>query len=179
MGIIKETRASFARCRGYGNEMKNLLSRHQVHSIDDLNRLAKDPSFRSGVNSLWENIFAAEGGAISLTIVLSTIAIAMGGVGIAAGGGAIGLPLLAILAPAGFFLGQELDSEGYTKAVVGMFQKLLHKAQELDSERYTEAAVDQFKKLLEKAQKLDSEGYARAAIERFKGFLGKKKGASS
>lgn len=36
---------------------------------------------------------------MTLTLILSTIAIAMGGVGIAAGGGAIGLPLLVILVP--------------------------------------------------------------------------------
>jgi hypothetical protein len=51
----------------------------------------------------------------------------MGGVGIAAGGGAIGLPLLIILAPAGYFAGQELDSEGYTKSVVNRVRNLLGK----------------------------------------------------
>jgi len=156
MGIIKDTAASFARHRGYGNEMKSLLSRHQVHSIDDLNRVARDSSFRSEVNSLWGNIVRAEGGAISLTIVLSTIAIAMGGVGIAAGGGAIGLPLLAILAPAGYFAGQELDSEGYTKAIVETFRKLLQRAQTLDSERYIEAVMDQVKNFLGKTGKTSS-----------------------
>jgi hypothetical protein len=103
MGISTDTKATLERIRGYGNQMKSLLFRHEVHSIADLKRAAKDLSFQSEVTALWGNIVRAEGGAITLTVILSTIAIAMGGVGIAVGGGAIGLPLLVILAPAGYF----------------------------------------------------------------------------
>src|ERR1700686_4951361 len=99
MGIFKDTTASFERIRGYGNQMKSLLSGHEVHSIEDLKRVAKGSAFKSEVAALWEEITRAEGGKISLTIILSTIAIAMGGVGIAAGGSAIGLPLILFLAP--------------------------------------------------------------------------------
>lgn len=157
MGIIKDTAASFARYRGYGHQMKSLLSRHEVHSIDDLNRVARDSTFRNEVAALWHGILTAEGGKLSLTIILSTIAIAMGGVGIAAAGGAVGLPLLAILAPAGYFAGQELDSEGYTKKIVETFRTLLQGVQTLDSKQYTGAVADEFKKLVEKVQELDAE----------------------
>jgi hypothetical protein len=74
---------------------------------------------------LWEDILKTEGGKLTGTLVFGTIALAMGGVGIAAGGGAIGLPLLAILAPAGFLGGQELDSEGYSNAIVDRLKKLI------------------------------------------------------
>ncbi|HYM75838.1 MAG TPA: hypothetical protein VE377_07655 [Candidatus Dormibacteraeota bacterium] len=156
MGIITDTKASFARYRGYGNDMKSLLSRHQVHSIDDLNRAGKDSAFQSEVAALWDGILKAEAGKISLTLILSTIAVAMGGVGIAAGGGAIGLPLLAILAPAGYFAGQELDSEGYTKAIVQTFRKLLQKAHTLDSERHIQAGLDRIKNLFYQAERNSS-----------------------
>jgi hypothetical protein len=127
MSIITDTKASFERIRGYGNQMKSLLSRHEIHSVEDLKRVAKDSYFQSEVAALWDGILKAEGGKLSLTLILSTIAVAMGGVGIAAGGGAIGLPLLIILAPAGYFAGQELDSEGYTKSVVDRVKNLLGK----------------------------------------------------
>jgi hypothetical protein len=179
MGIITDTKATLGRYRGYGNEMKSLLFRHEVHSIDDLNRLAKDLSFQSEVTALWRNIVRAEGGAITLTVVLSTIAIAMGGVGIAAGGGAIGLPLLVILAPAGYFAGQELDSAGYTKEVVDNFKRLLQMAQKFDSEQCTGMVADKFKKLLDDIHELDSEGYAKKAVDRFKKLLQKAADASS
>lgn len=54
MGISKDTKASLERIRGYGNQMKSLLSRDEVHSIDDLKRVAKDSSFQSEVTALWE-----------------------------------------------------------------------------------------------------------------------------
>ena len=127
MSIITDTKASFERIRGYGNQMKSLLSRHEIRSVEDLKRVAKDSYFQNEVTALWDGILKAEGGKLSLTLILSTIAVAMGGVGIAAGGGAIGLPLLIILAPAGYFAGQELDSEGYTKSVVNRVRNLLGK----------------------------------------------------
>lgn len=181
MGIIKDTAASFARYRGYGNEMKSLLSRHQVHSIDDLKRAAEGPTFRSEVAALWEGILKAEGGKMSLTLILSTIAIAMGGVGIAAGGGAIGLPLLIILAPAGYFAGQELDSEGYTKAIVDTFNQLLEKLHKLDPKQYTGVVSDKFKRLLESVHELDAERqkYTDGMIGRLKKLQGKTEEASS
>lgn len=133
MGILKDTKATLERIRGYGNQMTNLLSRHQVHSIDDLKRVSKDTTFKSDVAALWHEFLTAEGGKLSLTLILSTIAIAMGGVGVAAGGGAIGVPLLMILAPVGYFGGQELDSEGYTKVAVDTFKKLFGKTGEASS----------------------------------------------
>jgi hypothetical protein len=179
MGILKDTKASLERIPDYAHQMKSLLSRHEVHSIDDLKRAAQDSTFKSEVAALWEGVLKAEGGKMTLTLILSTIAIAMGGVGIAAGGGAIGLPLLAILAPAGYFGGQELDSEGYTKAAVDTFKELLQKAQELDAEQYTGVVADNFKKLLANVQELDAKGYIKKAVDRIKKLQGKTDEASS
>jgi hypothetical protein len=157
MGIITDTKATLKRCHGYGNQMKGLFSRHAVHNLDDLKRVAKDSTFQSEITALWGNILRAEGGAVTLTVILSTIAIAMGGVGIAVGGGAFGLPLLVFLAPAGYFAGQELDSEGYTKAVVNKFTKLLQIAQSLNFEEYTGVIAVKFKAIFGKTQELDDE----------------------
>ncbi len=125
MGIIKDTKASLERIPNYASQIKNLLLRHGIHNGDDLKRVAKDPSFRCEVTALWEDILKSEGGKLTGTLVFSTIALALGGVGIAAGGSAIGLPLLVILAPAGFIGGQEFDSEGYSKKIVEKLKKFL------------------------------------------------------
>jgi hypothetical protein len=166
MGIIKDTTASFTRIRDYGNQMRGLLSRHEIHNVDDLKRLAKDSAFKSEVTVLWKGIIEAEGGKVSLTLILGTIAVAMGGVGIAAGGGAIGLPLLLVLAPAGYFAGQEFDSEGYTKSVANKFTQLWQMASSLDSEQCTGVVADKFHELLANVQKLEAEGYTKKAVER-------------
>jgi len=174
MGIIEDTKASFGRVRGYGNRMTSLLSRYEVRGTDDVKRVAKDSTFKSELAALWKEILEAEGGAITLTILLSTIAIAMGGVGIAAGGGAIGLPLIVILAPVGYFTGQELDSEGYTKAVVNTFAKLLQMAEKLDFEHYNEVVAGKIKELDTQRDK-----YTERVIGVFNKLRGKTGEASS
>ncbi len=78
----------------YVSQIKNLLLRHGIHNVDDLKRAAKDPSFKCEVTALWEDILKSEGRKLTGTLVSSTIALALGGVGIATGGSAIGLPLL-------------------------------------------------------------------------------------
>jgi hypothetical protein len=181
MSVITDTKATLKRIRDYGNEMKGLLSRHNVHNIDDLGRIAKDPLFLSEVAALWDELLKAEGGKMTLTVVLGTIAIAMGGVGIAAGGSAIGLPLILILAPLGYFGGQELDSEGYTKAVVDRFEELLRMIRKLDSQQYSEMVADKFNKLLESVHWLDAERhkYTDGMIGRLKKLGGTTGGTSS
>lgn len=67
MGILKDTKATLERIRGYGNQMTNLLSRHQVPSIDDLKRVSKDRTFKSDVAAFWHEFLTAEGGKLSLT----------------------------------------------------------------------------------------------------------------
>lgn len=81
MDILKDTKATLERIRGYGNQMTNLLSRHQAHSFHDLKRVSKDTTFKSDVAALWDGILTAEAGKLSLTLILSTIAIAMGASG--------------------------------------------------------------------------------------------------
>jgi hypothetical protein len=113
MGVISETTASITRFRAYGNRLGDILSKYQIHTPADIRRQAEDPHFRTELVRLWCDILNAEGGKLTLTVVLGTIGIALGGVGIAAAGSAIGMPLVMVLAPVGFFAGQELDAERY------------------------------------------------------------------
>ena len=55
-------------------------------------------------------IAKAEGGKITLTTACAIIGLVLGGVGIAAMGGAIGIPLALIVTPIGYLVGQEADS---------------------------------------------------------------------
>jgi hypothetical protein len=58
-----------------------------------------------------------EGGKLSLAVILGIVWAVMGGVGIAMGGTAIGLPLIALLIPLGIVLGNEADNEGITESL--------------------------------------------------------------
>jgi hypothetical protein len=137
MSAILETRASITRFRAYGNRLRNILSKYQIHTAADIKRQAEDAQLRAELGTLWADVLSAEGGKLTLTVVLGTIGIALGGVGIAAAGGAIAMPLVMVLAPVGFFAGQELDAERYFAVIwkeIGRSQglgRLLDKAKRL------------------------------------------------
>ena len=56
----------------------------------------------------------ADGGKLTLGVMFAIVGAALGGVGIAAMGGAIGVPLALIGALVGLVVGNEADTEGYT-----------------------------------------------------------------
>ena len=111
--------------QGYAARLITLLKHREIHNELDLKSTASNHNFRAELSALWNDILSTEGGKLSLTIVLGTIGLALGGAGIAAGGGAIGIPLVMLLAPAGFFGGQELDSEGLTTKAIKWVQRRL------------------------------------------------------
>lgn len=118
MGIITATRQSFRRFDRYVERFTDLLRRRQVCSVSDLRRTLNDTAFRAQWNQVWHEIAMAEGGKLTLSTVLGIIGLILGGAGIAVGGGAIGLPLVLLLTPAGFLAGQELDEGGVTGKIV-------------------------------------------------------------
>ena len=67
---------------------------------------------------LAEQLMKVEGGKLTFTIAFAIIGAALGGVGVAAMGGAIGVPLALIGAFVGLVLGNEADSEQYTSIFI-------------------------------------------------------------
>jgi hypothetical protein len=86
-----------------------------------------------------------------------------------------------ILAPVGYFTGQELDSEGYTKTVVNTFAKLLQMAEKLDFEHYNDVVAGKLKELLENVRELHTQRrkYTERLIGMFNKLRGKTREASS
>lgn len=60
----------------------------------------------------------AEGGKLAFGVIFAIVGAALGGVGIAALGGAIGVPLALVGAFVGLALGNEADVEGYTSTFI-------------------------------------------------------------
>jgi hypothetical protein len=60
---------------------------------------------------------STEGGKVSITTAALIIGAVLGGVGVAALGGAIGLPLAAVLVPIGWIVGNEFDQQRWTKKI--------------------------------------------------------------
>jgi hypothetical protein len=76
-------------------------------------KTATEQKFRRDLLSLGNSVLRREGGKVSLTVLFTIIGVAIGGVGIAAMGSAVGLPavaLAALLGSVGFGVGQEIDT---------------------------------------------------------------------
>ena len=77
----------------------------------DLHR--NNSEFRKQFADVWKEIGKSDGAKISFTTAGIILGASFGGVGIAALGGAIGLPLFLVLGLAGLFSGTKIDSFGY------------------------------------------------------------------
>ncbi|HDZ59862.1 MAG TPA: toxin-antitoxin system HicB family antitoxin [Actinobacteria bacterium] len=67
-------------------------------------------AFAAEWREIWREIAEADGGKLSLTTIGVILGAAFGGVGIAAMGGAVGLPLALVLGLGGLVIGAEVDA---------------------------------------------------------------------
>jgi len=108
---LKETPKRF---KNYIDNLTDLFKSHEVKSIKTLvSAYRHDKEFKQKWAIVWDEIAKAEGGKLSLATIGIILGSAMGGVGIAALGGAIGLPLFAVLGLAGLVGGSKFDATGY------------------------------------------------------------------
>ena len=105
---LQETKKEFK------NSIAKLISLFKSKNINSISKLIStfknDSDFKKQWNDIWKEIVSKEGGKLSLTTIGAVIGASLGGVGIAAAGGAIGLPLATVLGLTGFVFGTEVDS---------------------------------------------------------------------
>ena len=89
--------------RKYKEQLKRLFLKYEIDGVKPLvNKYQNDESFKNEWIAFWSDIAKEDGGKLSLTTVGVIIGASLGGVGIAAMGGAIGLPLALVLGLGGF-----------------------------------------------------------------------------
>lgn len=97
--------------RAHKESLKLMFKLHDIDGIKALiSKYKSDPSFKDEWNLFWSDLAKAEGGKLSLTTIGLIIGAALGGVGIAAMGGAVGMPLALVLGLSGFLGGSKFDS---------------------------------------------------------------------
>lgn len=110
MSILRELKDSGDRFQKQIGKLKALLKANDIHSISDLKKAIKtNTSFKTEWDEIWKEIAQKDGGKLSLTTIGLILGSIMGGVGIAAMGGAIGLPLALVLGLGGLLGGSEFD----------------------------------------------------------------------
>lgn len=88
-----------------------ISNQHKIDSIKSLvTKYRSDSSFKNDWNEFWSRVAKQEGGKLSLTTIGLIIGASLGGIGIAAMGSAIGMPLAIVLGLSGFLGGSKFDS---------------------------------------------------------------------
>lgn len=105
---------------------EDLFRKHRICSTATAWEALSSVSFRDDMVALAEQLMKAEGGKLTFTIAFAIIGAALGGVGVAAMGGAIGVPLALVGAFVGLVLGNEADSEGYTSTFFRKFRAFVN-----------------------------------------------------
>ena len=130
MSVTEDIKAAKSRFAVYVVQLQDLLKQHDVRGKNWLRSLKAanaDPEFVRRRSAIWKEILEHEGGKLTFGTVLAIVGTVVGGVGIAFGGTAFGMPLVLLLAPAGIWIGNEIDEEGLTKR---FFRILLHQPDE-------------------------------------------------
>ena len=111
MSITNELGDAVDRFKVYIDRLIALVQQHNIDSVRKLIEAVRhNDSFSSDWKAIWVEIADADGGKISLTTIGAVTGAVLGGVGIAAMGGAIGLPLALVLGLGGLIAGAEFDS---------------------------------------------------------------------
>ena len=99
--------------RVYRDRLAGLFGSYDVKSLQALVTVYRsNAEFRAEWKAIWSDIAKSDGGKLSLTTIGVIVGSVLGGVGIAAMGGAIGLPLALVLGLGGLLSGSKFDSLG-------------------------------------------------------------------
>src|ERR1700733_4161355 len=105
MPIVVHTKETFKRFSKYVHELIDLFKRFDIKGDGALTGLWKaviSREFRKECKRIFIEVAEHDGGKLALPTVLAIIGAAMGGVGVAALGGAFGIPLALLLGLIGY-----------------------------------------------------------------------------
>jgi chaperonin cofactor prefoldin len=109
----EDSKSILQRLSVYVQELTRLFKTFDITNPKGLWRALRNREFRTGCHEILIEVAKSEGGKLTLTTISILIGAALGGVGIAALGGAIGIPMAALLAPVGYLAGSKLDSSNW------------------------------------------------------------------
>ena len=147
MGTFTEIGKTPKQFKNYIDQLTQLFREHEITSIQSLVHNYRNNSiFKTEWNRIWSTISKEEGGKLSLGTIGAVIGASLGGVGVAAMGSAIGLPLFLVLGLGGFISGAKFDSLnifGDKKRVSFKVSKTLLKRIQSDA-AFSEISVSQY-----------------------------------
>jgi hypothetical protein len=126
MSFSEDIRDAKRRFPQHVKAFEDLFRKHHISSTSTAWEALSSASFREDMVELAEQLMKVEGGKLTFSVAFAIIGAALGGVGVAAMGGAFGVPLALVGALVGLVLGNEADSEGYTSTFVRKFRAFVN-----------------------------------------------------
>jgi len=120
MPIADDAKQTVQRFSRYIQEFVDLFKRFKLNGSSGVGgfwNVVSNREFRRESNKIWAKVAEQEGGKLTLTTVATIIGAALGSIGVAGLGTAVGIPLICLLPPVGYFLGTEADSWGLVRRV--------------------------------------------------------------
>jgi hypothetical protein len=120
MPIADDAKQTVQRFSRYIQEFVDLFKKSKLDDSSGVRgfwKVVSAPDFRRESNKIWAKVAEQEGGKLTLTTVAAIIGAALGSIGVAGLGTAVGIPLIFLLPPVGYFLGTEADSWGLVRKV--------------------------------------------------------------
>ena len=112
MSIARDVGELPQRLRGHHRKLEALLAKYKIAGVTKLIAMYRfNSTFKAEWTSFWADVIRDEGGKVSLTTIGVILGASLGSIGLAAFGGAVGLPLAALLGLGGFLAGSKVDSE--------------------------------------------------------------------
>lgn len=145
MPIQEDSKSTLQRLSVYVQKLTNLFKKFDITGPRRLWKAVRDSEFRTACQKIFSEVAKAEGGKLTLTTISILIGAALGGVGIAAMGGAIGMPLALLLAPVGYFAGSRLDSSNKKKRAI---EQTTSSAEPAAQDEYPETDLEEMAELL-------------------------------
>ena len=97
--------------RAHKEALTLIFKQYEIDGIKSLiTKYRGDSFFKNDWSEFWSRVAKQEGGKLSLTTIGLIIGASLGGVGIAAMGSAVGMPLALVLGLGGFLSGSKFDS---------------------------------------------------------------------
>lgn len=118
MSFSEDVRNARRRFPQHVQALEILFKQYGIHDASTAWNALSSQAFRKDMVNVAEPILKADGGKLTFGVMLAIVGAALGGVGIAAMGGAFGVPLALVGALVGLVLGNEADTEGYTSTFI-------------------------------------------------------------
>ena len=120
MPLLKDFQESSIRVRDYAFRLAEIIRRRLPEGgkpdLKDIAVTLRHPDVIEEGKQVFLDFCEKEGAKASLATVATIVGLSLGSIGVAGFGSAVGISLVAVMLPVGLLVGNECDSQGWTRS---------------------------------------------------------------